>query len=82
MFAEQLNHGIRRLYSGFVRLGVIILIRVYLAFLILTALFWVGLSAFRRTTGKEKWQLTKIAAYSILCSALAVIVLTLTVILF
>ena len=58
------------------------MIRVYLAFLILTALFWLGIAAFRRTTGKEKWRLTKIAAYSILCSVLAVIVLTSIVILF
>ena len=58
------------------------MIRVYLAFLILTAAFWFGISAFRKTTGREKWQLTKIAVYSILCSALAVIVLTSIVILF
>jgi hypothetical protein len=59
-----------------------ILVRVYLAFLILTALFWFGLSAFRKSTGRAKWQMTRIAAYSILCSALAVIVLTSIVILF
>lgn len=58
------------------------MIRVYLAFLILTALFWVGIAAFRKTTGKEKWQLTKIALYSILCSVLALSVLISIVILF
>jgi len=58
------------------------MIRMYLSFLILTALFWFGIAAFRQTTGKEKWRLTKIAVYSILCSALAVIVLTSIVILF
>lgn len=58
------------------------MIRVYLAFLILTALFWVSIAAFRKTTGKEKWQLTKIALYSILCSALALSVLISIVILF
>ena len=58
------------------------MIRMYLTFLILTALFWFGISAFRRTTGREKWRLTKIAVYSILCSVLAVIVLTSIVILF
>jgi hypothetical protein len=58
------------------------MIRVFLAFLILTALFWFGIAAFRKTTGKEKWQLTKIAAYSILCSVLALAVLISIVILF
>jgi hypothetical protein len=58
------------------------MIRVFLAFLILTALFWVGIAAFRKTTGKEKWRLTKIAAYSILCSVLALAVLISIVILF
>ena len=58
------------------------MIRMYLTFLILTALIWFGISAFRRTTGREKWQLTKIAVYSILCSALALTVLTSIVILF
>ena len=57
------------------------MIRMYLAFLILTALIWFSISAFRRTTGREKWRLTKIAVYSILCSVLAVIVLTSIVIL-
>jgi hypothetical protein len=58
------------------------MIRVFLSFLILTALFWFGIAAFRKTTGKEKWQLTKIAAYSILCSVLALAVLITIVILF
>jgi hypothetical protein len=58
------------------------MIRVFLAFLILTALFWFGIAAFRKTTGREKWRLTKIAAYSILCSVLASTVLISTVILF
>lgn len=60
------------------------MIRMLLAFLILTALFWFGIAAvwFSQTTGREKWRLTKIAVYSILCSVLAVIVLTSIVILF
>ena len=58
------------------------MIRVFLAFLILIALFWFGIAAFRKTTGKEKWRLTKIAAYSILCSVLALSVLISIVILF
>ena len=58
------------------------MIRVFLAFLILTALFWFGIAAVRKTTGREKWRLTKIAVYSILCSVLALAVLISIVILF
>ena len=58
------------------------MIRVFLAFLILIALFWFGIAAFRKTTGREKWRLTKIAAYSILCSVLALAVLISIVVLF
>ena len=58
------------------------MIRVFLAFLVLSAIFWFGIAAFRKTTGREKWRLTKIAAYSILCSVLASTVLISTVILF
>lgn len=48
----------------------------------MTAFFWFGIAAFRKTTGREKWQLTKTAAYSTLCATLAIIVLTTIVILF
>ena len=58
------------------------MIRVFLAFFVLSALFWVGITAFRKTTGKEKWQLTKITAYSILCAVLSLAVLISIVILF
>jgi hypothetical protein len=58
------------------------MIRVFLAFFVLVAVFWFGIAAFRKTTGKEKWQLTKIAAYSILCSVLALTILISIVILF
>jgi hypothetical protein len=58
------------------------MIRIFLIFLLITAAFWFGIAAFRKTTGREKWQLTKIALYSILYSVLAVTVLTSIVILF
>ena len=58
------------------------MIRVFLAFFVLSAIFWFGISAFRKTTGREKWQLTKIAAYSILCALLSLTVLISIVILF
>lgn len=58
------------------------MIRILLSFFFMTAFFWFGIAAFRKTTGREKWQLTKTAAYSILCATLAIIVLTTIVILF
>lgn len=58
------------------------MIRVFVAFVVLMALFWFGIAAFRKTTGRQRWRLTKIAAYSILCSVLAIAVMISIVILF
>jgi hypothetical protein len=56
--------------------------KLVLAFIIFTALFWFGIEVFRKMSGKEKWKLTKVVAYSTLCSILAIATLTLIVILF
>ena len=58
------------------------MIKVFVAFIVLVGLFWFGIAAFRKTTGRQRWRLTKIAAYSILCSVLAIAVMTSIVILF
>lgn len=58
------------------------MIRVFVAFVVLAGLFWFGIAAFRKATGRQRWRLTKIAAYSILCSVLAIAVMTSIVILF
>lgn len=58
------------------------MIRILLSFFVMTAFFWFGIESFRKATGKQKWQLTKTVAYSILCSVLSIIVLTTIVILF
>lgn len=58
------------------------MIRMILIFAILFGGFYVGIPAFRNLTGKEKWDLTKTAVYSIICSLLAVLVMILIVILF
>lgn len=58
------------------------MIKVFLAFIVLVVLFWFGIAAFRKTTGRQRWRLTKIMVYSILCSVLALTVMTSIVIIF
>jgi len=58
------------------------MIKVYLAFAIVFALFYFGINAFRSISGKEKLRLTKALAYSIICSTLAISVLVGIVIIF
>lgn len=58
------------------------MIRVLVAFLALAVVFGFGIQLFRNLTKRQKWRLTKIAAYSILCSVLALAVLISIVILF
>jgi cytochrome c oxidase assembly factor CtaG len=58
------------------------MIRLWLVFGILFAAFYFGITAWRNLKGKERWNLTKTAIYSIICSILAVASMTLIVILF
>jgi hypothetical protein len=58
------------------------MIRLWLAFAIFAVLIHVGITAWRKMEGKERWSLTKSIAYSILVSLLAVLVMTVIVILF
>lgn len=58
------------------------MIRMLLAFGIAFAICWFGIAGFRNLTGKDKWALTKLFGYSIICASLAVIILTLIVVLF
>ena len=52
------------------------MIRLYIAFIIAFAICYFGIDAYRKLTGKrKKLALTKLIAYSILCSVLAVSVL-------
>ena len=46
------------------------MIKMFSIFLIVFGLIFFGLIAFKQMTGKEKWQLTKLAAYSIICAVL------------
>jgi hypothetical protein len=58
------------------------MIKLWLAFIILFAIFYFGISSFRKLKGKDQWDLTKTLFYSILCSLLAIASMTLIVILF
>jgi hypothetical protein len=58
------------------------MIRLWLAFAILTVAIHFGITAWRNMNGKERWTLTKSIAYSILVALLAVLAMTAIVILF
>lgn len=58
------------------------MIRLWLAFAVLAVLIHLGITAWRKMEGKERWTLTKSIAYSIIVSLLAVLVMTVIVILF
>ena len=58
------------------------MIRLWLVFAILFTGFYVGIPAFRKMKGKEKWDVTKIVLFSTMCSLLAVSAMVLIVVLF
>ena len=58
------------------------MIRLWLVFAILFAVFYFVIPAFRKMKGKEKWDLTKTLLFSLLCSLLAVSAMVLIVFLF
>ena len=58
------------------------MIRVILAFLFVFGMFYFGIDAYRHLTGREKWALTKLVAYSLVCAVLTVITLAVIVITF
>lgn len=58
------------------------MIRLILAFLLLTAGFWWGIDYWRQMSGKEKWESTKTLAYATMVSLMAVVALSVLVILF
>ena len=58
------------------------MIKMLVVFLFLALGIGLGIRGWQQLRGKTKWRLTKIAAFSIMCSALAVGLLTIFVILF
>ena len=45
--------------------------KILLAFIFLSAIIGLVINTVRKMTGKEKWQLTKLIGFSILCALLA-----------
>ena len=58
------------------------MIKIILAFLFVFGIFYFGIQGYRDLSGKDKWALTKLVGYSIMCSLLAIVLLMLIVILF
>jgi hypothetical protein len=46
------------------------MIKIVLGFLLVFAAFFVGINVVRSMSGKQKWALTKLIAYSIICAVL------------
>jgi divalent metal cation (Fe/Co/Zn/Cd) transporter len=57
-------------------------VKIIVGFIVVFAGFFVGIQAFRGLTGREKWQLTKLLAYSIMCALLTTVALTAFVLVF
>jgi len=58
------------------------MIKVLLFFVLIFALFFLGIKTLRNVTGKEALALTKIIGYSIICAVLTVAVLISIVVIF
>jgi hypothetical protein len=58
------------------------MIKVFLFFVLIFALFFLGIKTIRNITGKEALALTKIVGYSIVCAILTVAVLISIVVIF
>lgn len=58
------------------------MIKILLAFILAFAVCYFGIDGYRKLTGKEKWALTKLIGYSIICATLAICFLVAIVILF
>jgi hypothetical protein len=58
------------------------MIKIILAFLFVFGVFFFGILAVRDMTGKERWALTKLVSYSIICAVLTTAALVTFVLLF
>jgi hypothetical protein len=56
--------------------------KIILAFLFVFGICYFGIKQYRELSGKEKWALTKMIGYSMLCASVAIVLLVLIVILF
>lgn len=55
------------------------MIRIFGMFVLVFSCFYVGIPAFRKLSGREKWEVTKIALYSLMCAILTLVVMALFV---
>lgn len=51
------------------------MIKMILSFLVVFGGVFFGIQAFRQLSGKEKWNLTKVASYSALCALFTILIL-------
>lgn len=58
------------------------MVKILLSFVLCFIFVFFGIKAFRALSDKERWSLTKLAAYAILCSAISIAILVSVVILF
>ncbi len=56
--------------------------KIILAFIVVFGLFFFGIRAVRETTGKQRWELTKLISYSIICAVLTLAALIGIVVIF
>lgn len=56
--------------------------KIILSFLVLFGLFFLGIKTVREMTGKDRWALTKLVAYSTICAVLTIAALIAIVIIF
>jgi hypothetical protein len=58
------------------------MIKIVVGFVLVFAAFFVGIQAVQGLTGRERWQLTKLIGYSIMCAVLTTAALVGVVLLF
>ena len=58
------------------------MIRIILAFVIVFLITFFGIKMFTQLSGKEKWVLTKLLAYSMVCAIITIVFLISIVLLF
>lgn len=58
------------------------MIKIIIAFLVVFAICFFGIKGFRDLSGKDKWALTKLLAYSTICAMLALACLAIIVFIF
>jgi hypothetical protein len=58
------------------------MIRIIFAFIVVFLIFFFGLKLFTQLSGKEKWVLTKLLAYSMGCAIITIVFLVSIVVLF